>query len=121
MEGVAEPRYLRQRQQARVCRSRCQCLSGFVEALRVDLTSGAWSLEGGMRRIVHHELGQPSEVLRVEDGPSEPLGPNQVRVRLSYVPIHPGDLLGIMGAPAFGTPPTLGPAGGSQGSKAPAW
>jgi len=64
-----------------------------------------------MRRIVHHELGQPSQVLRVEDVPFEPLGPNQVRVRLSYAPIHPGDLLGIMGSPAFGTPPTIGPGG----------
>ena len=64
-----------------------------------------------MNRIVHHELGEPSRVLRVEDGPSEPLGPNQVRVRPSYAPIHPGDLLGIMGSPAFGTPPTIGPGG----------
>jgi NADPH:quinone reductase len=60
-----------------------------------------------MRRIVHHELGQPAQVLRVEDGPSESLGPDQVRIRVSYVPIHPGDLLGVMGSPAFGTPPTI--------------
>jgi NADPH:quinone reductase len=60
-----------------------------------------------MRRIVHHELGEPARVLRVEDGPSTSLGPDQVRVRLSYAPIHPGDLLGIMGSPAFGTPPTI--------------
>jgi len=64
-----------------------------------------------MKRIVHYELGEPSQVLRVEDGPSEPLGPNQVRVRPSYAPIHPGDLLGIMGSPAFGTPPTISPGG----------
>jgi len=64
-----------------------------------------------VRRIVHHELGQPSELLRVEEGPSEPLGPNQVRVRVSYAPIHPGDLLGVMGSPAFGTPPSIGPGG----------
>jgi NADPH:quinone reductase len=60
-----------------------------------------------MRRIVHHELGEPARVLRVEDGPSTSLGPDQVRVRLSYAPIHPGDLLGIMGSPAFGTLPTI--------------
>jgi NADPH:quinone reductase len=60
-----------------------------------------------MRRIVHHELGEPARVLRLEDGPSPSLGPDQVRVRLSYAPIHPGDLLGIMGSPAFGTPPTF--------------
>ena len=64
-----------------------------------------------MRRIVHHELGEPARVLRVEDGPSTPLGPDQVRVRVSYAPIHPGDLLGIMGSPAFGTPPTISPGG----------
>jgi NADPH:quinone reductase-like Zn-dependent oxidoreductase len=60
-----------------------------------------------MRRVVHHELGEPARVLRVEDGSSTSPGPDQVRVRLSYAPIHPGDLLGIMGSPAFGTPPTI--------------
>ena len=64
-----------------------------------------------MRRIVHHELGEPVRVLRVEDGPSAPLGPEQVRVRVSYAPIHPGDLLGIVGSPAFGTPPTIASGG----------
>ena len=64
-----------------------------------------------MRRIVHHELGEPARVLRVEDGPSPSLGPDHVRVRLSYAPIHPGDLLGIIGSPAFGTPPTIASGG----------
>jgi NADPH:quinone reductase len=64
-----------------------------------------------MKRIVHHELGQPAQVLRVEDGPSASLGPDQVRIRVSYAPIHPGDLLGVMGSPAFGTPPTISAAG----------
>jgi NADPH2:quinone reductase len=64
-----------------------------------------------MRRIVHHELGEPARVLRVEDGPSTSLGQDQVRVRLSYAPIHPGDLLGIMGSPAFGTPATIASGG----------
>jgi len=64
-----------------------------------------------MRRIVHHELGEPARVLRVEDGPSAALGPEQVRVRLSYAPIHPGDLLGIMGSPAFGAPPIIASGG----------
>jgi NADPH:quinone reductase-like Zn-dependent oxidoreductase len=52
-----------------------------------------------------------AQVLRVEDDPSPALGPDQVRVRLSYAPIHPGDLLGIMGSPAFGTPPTIASGG----------
>ena len=64
-----------------------------------------------MRRIVHHELGEPARVLRIEDGPSPSLGPDKVRIRLSYAPIHPGDLLGIIGSPAFGTPPTIGSGG----------
>src|SRR6267143_1528515 len=61
-----------------------------------------------MRRIVHHKLGDPSELLRVEECPSEALRANQVRVKVSFAPIHPGDLLGVMGSPAFGTPPTIG-------------
>jgi NADPH:quinone reductase len=64
-----------------------------------------------MRRIVHHKLGEPARVLRIEDGPSPSLGPDQVRARLSYAPIHPGDLLGIMGSPAFGTPPPIASGG----------
>src|ERR1700732_1578734 len=64
-----------------------------------------------MRRIVHHEPGDPPQCLRIEDGPSESLGPNQVRGRLSCAPIHPGDLLGVMGSPAFGTPPTISSGG----------
>ena len=64
-----------------------------------------------MRRIVHHELGQPEQVLRVEDGPSDSLGPDQVRIRVSYAPIHPGDLLGVVGSPAFGTLPTISSGG----------
>lgn len=64
-----------------------------------------------MRRIVHHELGEPAQVLRIEDGPAASLGPAQARVRLSCAPIHPGDLLGIMGSPAFGLPPIIPPGG----------
>src|SRR5260370_40818423 len=64
-----------------------------------------------MLRIVHHKLGDPSELLRVEECPSEALGANQVRVKVSFAPIHPGDLLGVLGSPAFGTPPTISPDG----------
>ena len=73
--------------------------------------AGLERLEIHMRRIVHHELGEPARVLRVEDGPSASLGPDQVRVRLSYAPIHPGDLHGVAGSPAFGTPPTVASGG----------
>jgi NADPH2:quinone reductase len=64
-----------------------------------------------MRRIVHYELGEPARVLRLEEGAAPLLAPNQVRVRLSCAPVHPGDLLGVMGSPAFGTPPAIGSAG----------
>jgi len=50
-------------------------------------------------------------VLRIEDGPSARLGSGQVRIRLSCAPIHPGDLHGITGSPAFGLPPAIAPEG----------
>lgn len=64
-----------------------------------------------MRQIVHHELGDPVRVLTLKDVPAPVLAPGQVRVRTTYVPIHPGDLLGVMGSPAFGSPPEIGPTG----------
>ena len=64
-----------------------------------------------MRRIVHHEHGEPARVLRLEEGEAPPLAPDQVRIRLSCAPIHPGDLLGIIGSPAFGSPPMIGHGG----------
>src|SRR6201997_2899653 len=64
-----------------------------------------------MRRIVHHKLGEPAQMLRVDDDPSPALGPDQVRIRVSFAPIHPGDLLGVMGSPAFGMPPPIGSGG----------
>jgi NADPH:quinone reductase-like Zn-dependent oxidoreductase len=68
-----------------------------------------------MRKIVHHELGEPERVLPVEDSPPVPLAPDEVRVRVSYAPIHPGDLLGIAGSSAFGTPPTIASGGRTPG------
>ena len=61
-----------------------------------------------MRKIVHHEIGEPARVLRLEEGEALPLAPDQVRIRVSCAPIHPGDLLGIMGSPTFGSPPVIG-------------
>jgi len=44
-------------------------------------------------RIVHYRFGEPGDVLRVEDSPPRaPLGPNEVRVRVTRSMIHPGDL-----------------------------
>jgi NADPH2:quinone reductase len=64
-----------------------------------------------MRSIVHRELGDPAQVLRLEQTLVPVLGPKQVIVRTSYAPIHPGDLLGLKGSPAAGTPPAIGSGG----------
>jgi len=48
-----------------------------------------------MRRIVPHVLGQPAQVLRIEHGPSESLGSDEIRVRASCAPIHRDSLLGV--------------------------
>ena len=42
-----------------------------------------------MKRIVYHELGVPSQVIRVEDGPSEPLGRSG---RMGVVLLHGGQV-----------------------------
>src|SRR5260370_9084997 len=81
--------------------------------------AGLKPLEIHVRRVVHHELGEPERVLRVEDGPSVPLAPDEVRVPVSYAPIHPGALRGIAGSPAFGTPPTIASGGGVAGVESP--
>jgi NADPH:quinone reductase-like Zn-dependent oxidoreductase len=64
-----------------------------------------------MLRIVHHHYGEPAKVLAAVGSGSLDLPPDQVRVSVSLVPIHPGDLLGIEGSPAFGEPPSIGPTG----------
>ncbi len=64
-----------------------------------------------MRRIVHYESGEPSRVLRLEESDTPDVNPDQVRIRVINTPIHPGDLLGVMGSPAFGTPPEIGHGG----------
>jgi NADPH:quinone reductase len=64
-----------------------------------------------MRSVVHRELGDPAEVLRLEETPVPALAPHQVIIRTSYAPIHPGDLLGVKGSPAARTPPAIGSGG----------
>lgn len=56
-----------------------------------------------MHAIVHERLGLAGEVLewRVVPEP-EPPGEGEVLVRITFAPIHPGDLLAIEGSPAFG-------------------
>jgi len=64
-----------------------------------------------MRSVVHRKLGDPAEVLRLEETPVPALAAHQVIIRTSYAPIHPGDLLGVKGSPAAGTPPAIGSGG----------
>jgi NADPH:quinone reductase len=64
-----------------------------------------------MLSILHRELGNPAQVLRLEQTPVPVLAPQQVRVRTTYTPIHPGDLLGVKGSPGAGTPPAIGSGG----------
>lgn len=68
-----------------------------------------------MRSIIHRELGDPVRVLSFAESPALDIAPDQVRVRTTYAPIHPGDLLGIKGSPAFGSPPSIGPNGRTPG------
>lgn len=65
-----------------------------------------------MRRIVHHRAGNPLEVLEIDrfSSPDE-LSADYVAVRMTYAPIHPGDLLGIEASPAAGDPPAIGALG----------
>jgi NADPH:quinone reductase len=64
-----------------------------------------------MRSVVHRKSGDPAEVLRLEETPVPALAAHQVIIRTSYAPIHPGDLLGVKGSPAAGTPPAIGSGG----------
>lgn len=51
-----------------------------------------------MKRVVMERCGAPSEVIRVEDAPEPGApGPHQALVELVASPIHPADLLTIMG------------------------
>ncbi|MFP3569760.1 zinc-binding dehydrogenase [Paraburkholderia sp. SIMBA_030] len=65
-----------------------------------------------MQRIVHTNHGEPAEVLRLEAlSDAGPLMSGTALVRVSAIPVHPGDLLGVSASPAFGAPPRI-PAGG---------
>lgn len=60
-----------------------------------------------MRAVVAREVGEPAEVLRVEQRPEPEAGPGQVLVRVTAAPVHAGDLHLMRGrwwfAPAFPT------------------
>lgn len=69
-----------------------------------------------MLSIIHRQAGIPSFVLEAGDihDPGAP-GPGQVRIRVAYVAIHPGDLQIIEGTPSAGGPRPIHGAGRTPG------
>jgi NADPH:quinone reductase len=65
-----------------------------------------------MRAVVHHEFGDPSAVLAVEDVPAPEPGAGQVRVRTVLSPIHQHDLLTVRGE--YGVVPDLPARAGTE-------
>jgi NADPH:quinone reductase-like Zn-dependent oxidoreductase len=58
-----------------------------------------------MRVVRWRRLGEPREVLAIEEAPSPEPGPGEVRVRLTARAIHPSDLENVRGR--YGRPPRL--------------
>ena len=66
-----------------------------------------------MRSAMHHDFGDPSQVLVAGDSPVPEPGPGEVRVRMRLAPIHNHDLITVRGQ--YGWKPTLPAIGGSEG------
>ena len=64
-----------------------------------------------MRSLVADEVGEPAEVLHLQYRPIPELGPGQVRVRVTAVPVHASDLHTVRGrygfVPEFPTVPGI--------------
>lgn len=65
-----------------------------------------------MRALVHHEFGDPSEVLAVEERPLPQPGAGEVRVRMLLSPIHNHDLWTVRGT--YGFKPELPAQAGTE-------
>jgi len=65
-----------------------------------------------VRAIVHHEFGDPAQVLGVEDLPLPEPGPREVRLRILLAPIHNHDLWTIRGT--YGYKPELPARAGTE-------
>ncbi|MDN4473836.1 zinc-binding dehydrogenase [Demequina zhanjiangensis] len=65
-----------------------------------------------MRSIVHHEFGDPTSVLSVEEAPLPEPGPGEARVRLLLSPIHNHDLWTVRGT--YGYKPELPARAGTE-------
>jgi NADPH:quinone reductase len=67
-----------------------------------------------MRKIQFEQFGDPSEVLHVVEGVEPTPGPGEVVVRVSVRPVHPADLLTVMGL--YGVRPGLPASPGLEGA-----
>jgi len=65
-----------------------------------------------MRALVHHEFGDPAEVLAVEERPLPQPGAGEVRVRMLLSPIHNHDLWTVRGT--YGFKPDLPAQAGTE-------
>ncbi|GAB6902342.1 zinc-binding dehydrogenase [Kineosporia succinea] len=65
-----------------------------------------------MRAVVHHEFGEPTEVLAVEEVPTPEPGPGEVRVRTVLSAVHNHDLWTIRGT--YGFKPELPARAGTE-------
>ncbi|WP_172823283.1 MULTISPECIES: zinc-binding dehydrogenase [unclassified Leifsonia] len=65
-----------------------------------------------MRALVHHEFGDPAEVLAVEERPLPQPGAGEVRVRMLLSPIHNHDLWTVRGT--YGYKPELPAQAGTE-------
>jgi len=66
-----------------------------------------------MKQVVHNEIGNPAEVLFLEDVPQTKLEAGDVRVNVLATPIHPSNLLQISGQ--YGVAPNLPAIPGAEG------
>ncbi|MGJ8618304.1 MAG: zinc-dependent alcohol dehydrogenase family protein [Sulfitobacter sp.] len=66
-----------------------------------------------MKKVIYEAFGNPAEVLKVIDVPSEPLATGQVRVEVLRAPINPSDLIQVSGN--YGVKPSLPAVPGNEG------
>jgi len=66
-----------------------------------------------MKKVIYEAFGNPAEVLKVIDVPSEPLTAGQVRVEVLRAPINPSDLIQVSGN--YGVKPPLPAIPGNEG------
>ncbi|MGH1549766.1 zinc-binding dehydrogenase [Leifsonia poae] len=65
-----------------------------------------------MKALIHHEFGDPAQVLATEERPLPEPGPGEVRVRLLLSPIHNHDLWTVRGT--YGFKPELPAQAGTE-------